>query len=649
MKIFYEEAGTFKVGKVLQEQGNAYQVETLHGKRSKVKSSVVMVEFNSPSLESFVGQVEQISQEVDIELLWECAPIDEFYFTAMADLYFGDQASQVQQGAILKALHSAPVYFHRKGKGKYRAAPNDILQAALAGLERKRLLAEKQEQLTQAFISGNLPEEVQKKVCQLLVQPDKSSIEYKALVEACNQTSQSPESLFLATGLYASTHELMRAKFLVQYFPDGVLSKLTPPIVPDFIQKLPVSQVPVFSIDDSSTTEIDDAFSVSWIDAKQAKVGVHIAAPALILERDSPGDRLAHQRLSTVYSPGEKITMLPDSIVDLASLNQGQQVPVVSLYVNIDRHTGAVLGEPHSVIEQVMVKANLRHDLLDEVLTETVLNDAENPTSSEVDGFLGELRLLWLAANYFRKQREAIRGQPEKRGRIDYTYVVSDGGFVDIRPRLRDAPLDLLVSEWMIFTNSTWGGFLAENQVAGIYRTQPSMGRVKMSVHKAPHVGLGVDQYAWCTSPLRRCVDLINQQQLVSVLQSQKPVYEAKDSELLSVINAFDVAYKAYAEYQSNMERYWCLRWVQQQDRNHFEGVVVNDELVRLHEIPLFVRLVGVTSPGQGAQVIVELGQIDELTLTVSSKLLSIQNSKPTLISEDQKQLAQPDQDGEAK
>jgi len=107
---------------------------------------------------------------------------------------------------------------------------------------------------------------------------------------------------------------------------------------------------------------------------------------------------------------------------------------------------------------------------------------------------------------------------------------------------------------------------------------------------------------------------------------------------LLSAVNSFDVTYKAYAEFQQNMERYWCLRWIQQKGRKQFDGVVVKDELVRLDDIPLFVRLVGVTSPGRGVQVEVELDQVDELTLTVSCKLLALKKGTPTRLLDDEEE-----------
>lgn len=79
---------------------------------------------------------------------------------------------------------------------------------------------------------------------------------------------------------------------------------------------------------------------------------------------------------------------------------------------------------------------------------------------------------------------------------------------VEISERKRGSPLDKLVSELMIVANSTWGGLLAEKGVPAIYRAQTG-GKVRMTTLPLPHDGLGVDQYAWSSPPLRRYVDLV--------------------------------------------------------------------------------------------------------------------------------------------
>ncbi|HEY1057948.1 MAG TPA: RNB domain-containing ribonuclease [Limnobacter sp.] len=636
MNVYFEEAGAFKIGRVLQEQGNAYQVETLHGKRTKVKANSIFLKFDSPDMAEFAESIDALSKEVDTQLLYDCAPADEFEFTAMAQEYFGEKPNVVQQAATLLALHSAPIHFHRKGRGMYKAAPADILQAALAGLEKKRLQAEQQEAWAEALVRRELPDPFLKQAALLLVRPDKNSQEYKALMLACTRAGRSPDVLLLECGAFKSVHEMMRARFAAVHFPRGTEIDLPAPAVPQELAELPVASVRAFSIDDISTTEIDDAFSVVLLEGKRARVGVHIAAPALLIERGSPHDKVARDRLSTVYAPGDKITMLPANVVEFSTLAEGRTVPAVSLYVDVDTETGEVVGTHTSVIEQVPIAANLRHNHLDEALSAEVLEDASLTELPAVGEFLPALKVLWTCAKALKAERERVRGQPEKHARIDFNFYVHDDGTVDIVPRRRDAPLDILVAEWMILVNREWGGFLNQHKVTGIYRIQPPMGRVRMSTHAAPHAGLGVPQYAWSTSPLRRYVDLVNQQQLISVLRSEAPVYTATDADLLSAVNSFDITYKAYAEFQQSMERYWCLRWIQQRNRKQFDGVVVKDELVRLDEIPLFVRLVGVTSPGRGVQVEVELDEVDELTLTVSCKLIALKKGTPTRLLDDE-------------
>jgi exoribonuclease II len=84
---------------------------------------------------------------------------------------------------------------------------------------------------------------------------------------------------------------------------------------PGLPSDLPRADVRAFSIDDAHTTEIDDALSVVKLPGIGSRIGIHIAAPGLAIEHGSPLDGVARARLSTVYMPGNKITMLPDAVV----------------------------------------------------------------------------------------------------------------------------------------------------------------------------------------------------------------------------------------------------------------------------------------------------------------------------------------------
>ena len=158
MNLFFEEDGAFKVGTEMSGTDSACQVELPTGKRIKVKRSHIFVTYNSPSPAEFLARAQQESEEIDLEILWEFAPDDEFDFKTIAAEYFGDSVTPIQQAATILRLHSNPVYFYRKGRGKYRKAPAETLKLALAAIERKKKLEEQKDAYVQMLIEEHKPQ-----------------------------------------------------------------------------------------------------------------------------------------------------------------------------------------------------------------------------------------------------------------------------------------------------------------------------------------------------------------------------------------------------------------------------------------------------------------------------------------------------------
>ena len=380
-----------------------------------------------------------------------------------------------------------------------------------------------------------------------------------------------------------------------------------------------------FSIDDSATTEIDDAFSVQFMDDR-VRVGIHIAAPATEVVRGDALDQVARGRMSTIYAPGMKVTMLPESWIAQFSLAAGRVLPALSLYVDVERDTLRPLGR-ETRLERIRIESNLRHDLLDAQVTET------HVAAGVLDVAHGrELLFLWHFARALLAEREIARGKPEPTGKVDYTFVL-DGddelARVTIRPRRRGSPLDLIVAELMILANSHWAGWLAELKRAGIYRSQSLQrvggrwlpARVRMSTVPAPHESIGVPHYTWCTSPLRRYVDLVNQQQLIAAARGEPPPYPANDADLYGIVSSFDAAYAQYAEFQEKLERYWCLRWLKQEARARIGATVLKPDLLLLDDLPLVTRLAGLPMLERGQRVELDILAIDEVDLAVELRL----------------------------
>ncbi|MES2102284.1 MAG: RNB domain-containing ribonuclease [Pseudomonadota bacterium] len=635
MYALFEEAGKFLAGRVMTEADTSMQIELDSGKRVKVKSANVLLKFEKPQPAELITSAQAIAKEIDLDLAWEFAPETEFSFGDLAREYFEASAGLEKQAAALFRLFDAPHYFRRLGKGNFKKAPEEIVKAALLGIERKKQVAAQIDAWAGELVRGECPPAVREQLYKLLFKPDKNAPEYKAVVEAAKLSQKPPLELLKGAGAIDSPYQFHWRRFLFENFPKGTgFPALQTPAIKE---TLPLAAVRAFSIDDSQTTEIDDALSVQGLGSGTVTFGVHIAAPGLAFAPDTPVDAVARARLSTVYMPGQKLTMLPDEVVQAYTLIAGRECPAVSLYLTMDEATLAITGS-ETKLERVPIAANLRHDQLDAVITEaTLLGDAPAPYE-----FAPELAFAFRLARHLKTQREVVRGKPENFNRPDYNFRLEredgDDGTepqgterVLITTRQRGSALDLIVAEAMILANSTWGRWIAECGVPGIYRSQASMApgvKVRMGTKPAPHAGMGVAQYTWATSPLRRYVDLVNQWQIIACARHGRTAalaapFKPKDVQLFAIISAFDSAYAEYNGFQQAIERYWTLRSLAQNGITELDAVAMKDGLVRADDLPLVFRAVGAENLPRGAHVRVRVGGADLLTLDVHASVIA--------------------------
>jgi exoribonuclease-2 len=633
MYALFDDAGKFMAGRVMSETETSAQLELDSGKRVKVKAANLMLRFAAPAPAEFLARAQQLAAQIDLDLAWEFAPAGDFDFAGLAVEYFSAQAGAEQQAAALLRLYDAPHYFRRLGRGMFRKAPEETVKAALLAIERKKQLAAQVEAWTLDLVQGRCPAAVREQLYRILFKPDKNAPEYKAVVAASQRAQRAPLALLTAAGAIDSPYQFHWQRFLFEQFPRG--TGFAPQTVPEVKEALPLAPVQAFSIDDSATTEIDDALSVHGLGSGTVVLGIHIAAPGLALAPDCALDRLARDRLSTVYMPGWKITMLPDEVVQAYTLTAGRECPALSLYVSFDEATLELRGS-RTCIERVPIVANLRHDQLDAVVTEASLC---GQTGADY-AFAAELAFTFRLARELKARRELVRGKPESFNRPDYNFRLErttqealteprGDEQVAITTRQRGAPLDLIVAEAMILANSTWGAWLAEHGVPGIYRSQASLlpgVKVRMGTKPAPHAGLGVAQYAWSTSPLRRYVDLVNQWQIMACARHGRTAalaapFKPKDAALFSVISGFDAAYASYNDFQHGIERYWALRYVEQNALADIDATVMKDGLVRAQALPLVFRVPGTEALLRGSLVRARVTGIDLLTLELHATL----------------------------
>ncbi len=625
--VLFEEGGHFRAATIQSDQNTTLQVELPGGKRQKLKVAQVLLRFRDPAPVQLLPMAEPLAADMDPAFLWECAPEAEFAVAELAADYYGHAPSATESTALLLAMHNAPLYFHRRGKGVFRRAPPDILKAALAGQEKKRLQAEAIERMAAQLVAGTLPTELADQIESLLVQPDRNRLEVKAFEAACAETKESPAALLLRCGAFPDAYHWHYRRFVAERFPKGTgFPDLPEPAV---YGNLPLADVQAVSIDDANTTEIDDALSVQRLPGIGWRFGIHIAAPGLGILPGSVHDGVARARLSTVYMPGHKITMLPDDLVARFTLAAGTPCPAVSLYVTADEQFEILNHE--SRVERVPIVANLRLHEIEPHMDAEALNRGDIPSCA-----YGETLLtLWR----FAAACAGRRGKPASQaGLHDYHYQIdgplhdkSTGAILDpaschvhIEARKRGSPVDMLVAELMILANATWGQLLAEKSIPGLYRAQVG-GKVRMTTSALPHEGLGVACYAWSTSPLRRYADLINQWQLIAALTAKTAPFAPRSAELFAAMRDFDLTYAGYADFQRRMERYWCLRWLQQTDTSRFEGTLMRHvPNVRVDGLPLVVAVPSAPELPPGSRISLTLADPDLLDLSIQTRFESV-------------------------
>ena len=680
MYAIFEDAGKYASGKILSSTDTSAQIELETGKRVKVKSALLLLQFESPAPAVLWQAAQAARASMETELAYEFAQDEEFDFIELAKDYFSSDASLAQQLASLFLLFEAPHYFRRLGKGRFKKAAPEVVALALAALEKKRLLQAQTDQWAQDLAAGRCPEPIRAQLYKILFKPDKNAAEYKAVVQASHAAQQPPLVLLQKANAIGSAHEFHWQRFLFDQFPKGVqfapavlgftppascfegLERATEPqtLTPEGSPR----DVQAFSIDDSMTTEIDDALSLSGLGTGVVTLGIHIAAPALGFLPGHAMDQMARERLSTVYMPGQKVTMLPKAVVEAFTLKAGQHCAAVSLYVVIDEAT-LQTQRTFSRVEHVFISANLRYDRLEPWINTAWLEAPQAPEGElnpphellPIEHAHAKLSFLYRLALKLKAAREVVRGKPERFNQPDYQFKLepvapgdalmalapdaeqaapSGEERVSITQRVRGSGLDLIVAESMILANSTWGQWLSELGVPGIYRSQQSMlpgVKVRMGTKALAHAGIGVASYAWSTSPLRRYTDLVNQWQIVACVRHGNTAalaapFKPKDTELFAIISSFESAYSAYNSHQQSMERFWTLKYVLQEGITESVASIIKaipgfPVLARLDQLPLVVTLTTAKTLNRGERVLLKLDGIDLIALDIKAQYLS--------------------------
>lgn len=258
-------------------------------------------------------------------------------------------------------------------------------------------------------------------------------------------------------------------------YPKDVLEQIEdmPEEVPakDKAGRLDLTGIQMVTIDGEDAKDLDDAISLSKENGIY-KLGVHIADVSNYVTENSPLDREALKRGTSVYLVDRVIPMLPHKLSNgLCSLNAGVDRLALSCIMEIDEK-GKVIG--HKIAETVVnIDKRMTYTAVNKILA---LNDEE--AIKEYEELVPMFKLMEELAAILREKRRT-------RGSIDFDFPESkiyldEKGFpTDILPYERNVATKI-IEDFMLIANETVAEDFFWQELPFVYRTHDNPDPEKM-------------------------------------------------------------------------------------------------------------------------------------------------------------------------
>ena len=550
----------------------------------RVEYTVEGVLYQPSDIASFLAEVEPYLDPSSLEVAWEFLIEDGESATPqeMAELLFSDSSP-----ALCYAAHSLlsqdKVFFKRKGDRYEPRSANqveEIKHQLEVQSQKEREKTEFIDHLKRALAGEKINwtesdrsrlESIEKLA---LAAEGSSKIAQEILKEVGRNTDERGGFNLLVDIGWWSKHEnlfLRRSSYPVN-FSKKVLDVVQPRLQSDPADsednRLDLTHLKVCTIDDESTTEIDDGLSVEYLDDGTVKIWIHIADPTRIVNPEDELDLEARRRSTSLYLPTGMVSMFPTELATgPMSLVEGKVCSALSFGVILDESGGIKEYEIHSSL--IKPTYRLTYDDVDEMLQLGIQNEPE----------ISELAKSSYLRRSWRKEQGAIQiKMPES------IIKVKDNEEVTIE-LIDSSPSRQLVAEMMILAGQIGGTYGTEQNLPLPYRGQPQpelppeeellqlppgptrfcairscMPRSEMSMSPIRHASLGLDSYVQVTSPIRRYTDLLSHFQIKAHLKGDELPFSREDLQEI-VYSVSNSSYEAtLVERQTN--RYWCLEYL---------------------------------------------------------------------------------------
>ncbi len=629
--IEYVEHGKFICAAVMADSGKRVHLLNLHGREINLPlPRIVHCSSQAPVynisreetlviLKEIANRRQSINLPVSMEEVWQLANEStekSFSTRFLTELCFDNLATDDHEAAFLRAIFIDRIFFKYKD-GRITAHTTEVVEQLQAkqdeAQQKESLLKQGAKGLSMIMTGKNMDNWTDRGQCLHLVkeyylfgkEADNFETARELLKKAGLTNPHDPFHLIVKTGIWDKNENIgvLRHHIPLDFSEESLAQALEIKNSDEdsfFGEgRVDLRDLPILTIDGKGTKDFDDAIHIERKD-DHFIVGIHITDVSHYIKQESPLFKTATERTTSIYFPDGTIPMLPITLSeDVFSLVEGKDRPALSFLVELSS-TGMVLS--HKIVRSIVrIKRQLNYQ------------DAEKTYRQDPD-----LRDLVMLSQKLKQNRiesgALIIPIPDVSINISHTDSVS------IKLLSVESNMRVLISEFMVLTNSLGAEFLALRQEPGLFRSQREpqkrlfkdpqddlylnfrqrrhLSRGILSTVPKRHSGVGVEQYTTMTSPIRRLLDLAMQLQITSILQGKGPCFTTKD--LTCLTGDMAAAGSRCNLVRQLRHRFWILKYLEPKQGGSEPAFILarNNKRVRV----VFTRflLEGELPPNQG-------------------------------------------------
>ncbi|MFO7553976.1 MAG: RNB domain-containing ribonuclease [Desulfobacterales bacterium] len=544
------------------------------------------------ALKRIVGRRNALIHRVDIKELWEVLSTEQEWIDlrTMTEFCFPDTPNDDHESAVIRAFFQNRLYFkfhHNRFFPNTQEHVERKISHEREVARRNRIIEEGGDWLANVLNDNDpsIPED-KREIVNLLnsfylfgKESHNCDLAMAILSRAGIDPDEETFNVLVNLGVYGENENIDLYRYEIPtVFPDEVeqyatrLIASTPSTI-DTDHRKDLTMLSLMTIDGQSTLDFDDAISLENY-GDHYRLGIHIVDVGHFVKKGDLIDQEALLRGSSIYTPDQKIPMLPPSLAeDLCSLIAGKLRPAISLLVKIDRS----------------------HEIIDYEIVPSLVKVAQQLTYYDVNIIADdheEIITLRNIAEKFRQNR--LSSGAIQITLPDINVWIGDDGEIVVSRINRESPGRMLVSEIMIMANWLMAKFLAEHNMPAIYRSQTSpkerlykgnggtlfqncmqrklLSRFILNPVPENHSGLGLNAYVTATSPIRKYFDLATQRQIRSVFGLEKP---STHEEINNIIQTLEQPMSHVAKIQFSRNRYWLFKYLEKQIGQKEEAIVL--------------------------------------------------------------------------